>query len=311
MKALPQLLSCLLLTCVASLNSGAAWSDTESKPSVVKTPTQAMHKPHRKHKRCRKEADLAQALPAASVSVAKASPYLDSSVKIASAPNPNVVPAAIVPAAPLTLTKSLSLLPIAAASVPAVAKSNVATAPVPVTKLSMVSIPVPIAVATMPAVAKANLASTLALAAPTRAEIHAPASVAAVVPVTLAVPHASAPALNPYLANSVAFNQATSPAFKVNSPALNVSGDLEQLFGDIRRALPSMPPLADESILPTVKKVYPTGDKPLYVLTFKCPTELVGIVPPPTKVLHWLVSSGMDAINSSNLLPFNMQQVCQ
>jgi hypothetical protein len=71
-----------------------------------------------------------------------------------------------------------------------------------------------------------------------------------------------------------------------------------------------MPPL-DQAILPTIKKVQPTGEKPLYVLTFKCPTELIGIASPPIKVLHWVVTIGMDGINSTNLLPFNMQQVCQ
>ena len=75
--------------------------------------------------------------------------------------------------------------------------------------------------------------------------------------------------------------------------------------------MPSVPPLADAAILPRLKKVYPTGEKPLYVLTFKCPTEVVGIVPPPTKALHFLVTAGMDAVNGTNLLPFNMQQVCQ
>jgi hypothetical protein len=71
-----------------------------------------------------------------------------------------------------------------------------------------------------------------------------------------------------------------------------------------------LPPM-DQAILPVVKTVYPTGEKPLKVLTFKCPTELVGITPLPTKALHELVNLAMDGINSTDLLPFNMQQVCQ
>ena len=71
-----------------------------------------------------------------------------------------------------------------------------------------------------------------------------------------------------------------------------------------------MPP-ADQAILPRIKTVYPTGEKPLKVLTFKCPTELVGITPLPTKALHELVNVAMDGVNRTDLLPFNMQQVCQ
>jgi hypothetical protein len=86
---------------------------------------------------------------------------------------------------------------------------------------------------------------------------------------------------------------------------------LGQVWDSLKSTLlPVMPP-SDQAILPTIKTVYPTGEKPLKVLTFKCPTELVGITPIPTKALHGLVNLGMDAINSANLLPFNMQQVCQ
>jgi hypothetical protein len=74
--------------------------------------------------------------------------------------------------------------------------------------------------------------------------------------------------------------------------------------------LPTMPP-SDQAILPTIKTVYPTGEKPLKVLTFKCPTELVGVSPPTTKLLHEAVNFAFDGINKTNLLPFNMQQVCQ
>ncbi len=71
------------------------------------------------------------------------------------------------------------------------------------------------------------------------------------------------------------------------------------------------PPPSGQAILPTIKTVYPTGEKPLKVLTFKCPTELVGVTPPPTAALHQAVSLAFDGINKTNLLPFNMQQVCQ
>lgn len=70
-------------------------------------------------------------------------------------------------------------------------------------------------------------------------------------------------------------------------------------------------PLEGQSILPRITTVYPTGEKPLVVLTFKCPTELIGVTPLPTKALHDLVTLAMDGLNRSNLLAFNLQQVCQ
>jgi hypothetical protein len=78
-------------------------------------------------------------------------------------------------------------------------------------------------------------------------------------------------------------------------------------------ALPNIPilPGSGQSILPTIKKVYPTGDKPLMVVSFKCPTEMIGVSPPSVSMLHNVVALGMDGINRSNFLPFNMQQVCQ
>ncbi len=109
---------------------------------------------------------------------------------------------------------------------------------------------------------------------------------------------APAPQANPYLANH--------PQFTPPDPMKSIG----QLIKDVKMALPSMPP-SGQSILPVLKTVYPTGEKPLVVLTFKCPTELIGITPLPTKALHDLVNLGMDGINSTNLLAFNMQQVCQ
>ena len=105
---------------------------------------------------------------------------------------------------------------------------------------------------------------------------------------------------------------------QVNNPAK----EWGQVFDGVKSAapgLPSMPSLPalpfvmpeGQSLLPVIKTVYPTGEKPLVIVTFKCPTELVGITPLPTKALHDLVTFGMDSINSSNLLSFNMQQVCQ
>ncbi len=64
------------------------------------------------------------------------------------------------------------------------------------------------------------------------------------------------------------------------------------------------------SILPTITKVYPTGEKPMVVITFNCPTELAGIATPSTKILHGVFDLGFGAINATDLLPWTLQQVC-
>jgi hypothetical protein len=71
-----------------------------------------------------------------------------------------------------------------------------------------------------------------------------------------------------------------------------------------------LPETGEMSLLPIVKTVYPTGEKPMVVITFKCPTELIGITPIPTKILHDVVDGGFSLLNKTNLLDFNLQQVC-
>jgi hypothetical protein len=106
---------------------------------------------------------------------------------------------------------------------------------------------------------------------------------------------------NPYLVNLPHIEAVSAPVFN----------DGRVFAGNaFKLALPQIP-LFEQAILPKIKTVYPTGEKPLVVLTFKCPTELVGIDTPSTLILHKAVNGGMDLINKSNLLAFNMQQVCQ
>jgi len=281
MKPFTQLLSGLLVASVALLNSGAAWSDTEPNKSQAKSSAKATQKKAKKSSH--KAKPVAKARGSAARPATALNPYLPgAAAATASAAKPNpylamAAPAAAPsPAASLALARSLSLASVAA-SAPAVAKAAT-----------------PEAVAAAPA---AVAPATVASAAPVAV---APAAVVAQAPQKAA--STAKPAGNPYLVNSVAFNQPYTPA----SP----SNGLGQVFSDLKLALPSLPS-SDQSILPTVKKVLPTGEKPLYVLTFKCPTELVGITTPPIKALRWLVTASMDGINSTDLLPFNMQQVCQ
>ena len=120
-------------------------------------------------------------------------------------------------------------------------------------------------------------------------------------------------AANPYLQQPTPANQANSNPYlsgyragSTTDPIKNFSSIIDSVQG----FLPSLP-MEGQSILPKIKTVYPTGEKPLVVLTFKCPTELIGITPLPTKALHELVNLGFDGINRTDLLAFNLQQVCQ
>lgn len=147
---------------------------------------------------------------------------------------------------------------------------------------------------------EAKLPGTLAVtavAAPAVAVLTAQAA-APEAPATPPAPAGQAAPSNPYLANQ--------PQFAPLDPAQS----LGQIVNNLKMALPSLPQ-GGQSILPVIKTVYPTGEKPLVVITFKCPTELIGITPLPTKALHDLVNLGLDGINNTNLLAFNMQQVCQ
>jgi hypothetical protein len=128
----------------------------------------------------------------------------------------------------------------------------------------------------------------------------------AVATLAVAAPLVSAPArpqtANPYLVYASAPQAAEVAAAYRPAPPFNA-------LGNLRAMLPSLP---DEgaAILPRIKKVYPTGEKPLVVLTFKCPTELVGVSTPPIKLLRSGIDLAMEGINRTDVLPFNLQQVC-
>jgi hypothetical protein len=122
---------------------------------------------------------------------------------------------------------------------------------------------------------------------------------------------ATAPVLGPIPFSAPAASApVASPSVSKASPlaALDPLQSLSSLFGDVRNSIPI---LNGQDLLPTIKKVYPTGEKPLVILSFKCPTEMLGVTPPPMKALHELINLAFDGVNKTNLLSFNMQQVCQ
>lgn len=262
---------------------------------------------------------IAAVVPAAATATSPAA--VSTVVATTSAPIPDapkVASATATPAAPLILAKSLTLTTITT-SAPVVAQAASVATP-----------------QTAPVVAPRAIP-------PSNPWNTAPASSAR-------VPSQKADTIvarssNPYLAYNAAYNQPYTAFNPIESIGQILSGimfalpsppsvsqpyqttasyqtpatsnaaaptSLGQIFNSLRDYLPEPHlPSPDIDILPSITKVYPTGEKPLYVLTFKCPTELIGITPLPTKALRWLITAGMDGINSTNLLSFNMQQVCQ
>lgn len=188
-------------------------------------------------------------------------------------------------------------------------------------KASAVRKAVPVAKKTrVKAKVKAKASKPAAPVAPELVLMAAPVLGVAPAPVVEPVPHAAAqagvqpptapsyaPRVNPYLVNAVAMEGASLTASLTASPAPVPASRSASGFG---LSLPHVP-LFEQAILPKIQTVYPTGEKPLVVVTFKCPTELVGIDTPSTVILHKAINGGMDLINKSNLLAFNMQQVCQ
>ncbi|MEW6678103.1 MAG: hypothetical protein AB1421_09295 [Pseudomonadota bacterium] len=133
------------------------------------------------------------------------------------------------------------------------------------------------------------------------------------VPVWTGNPRFASGAENPYLPRPVppVARQVFGPIQAAPDPGAVVPPvDLGRVFSGLGAGIPLLPE-SGRSILPTVKKVYPTGEKPLVVVSFKCPTEVIGVTPPTIKLLHDMVDLGMEGLNRTDLLSFNLQQVCQ
>ncbi len=102
----------------------------------------------------------------------------------------------------------------------------------------------------------------------------------------------------------------SAPGTPSRATPANTSNPFSQIFTSLKTLLPSGALTGDTTYLPVIKRVYPTGEKPLVVLNFKCPTEMIGVTPPPMKLLHEAINFGFDGLNKTNLLSFNLQQVC-
>ncbi len=104
---------------------------------------------------------------------------------------------------------------------------------------------------------------------------------------------------------------APSPATSMAPPRASDNSNPSTLGAFWALPTPVFGAVGEQSILPQIKTVYPTGEKPLVVVALKCPTELVGIDTPASAMMHTVVQAGMNLVNSTNLLSFNLQQVCE
>jgi len=359
MKALPQLLSCLLIASVALLNSSVALSsDAQANKELTKSSAGTTHKKAKKSliraKTAQKKARKyrSQAKPVAQAATSVAQPVVAENAYLPSSTAPVVAKANIYLPAAAAATAAINTPPSsAAATPPVVAATSVATAGTPGSDAPK---EIPATPAAPLILAKSLTLTPTAASTPAVAQ-EAPSTTpwntggaAGVQAQSRKADTIIARSQNPYLAYNAAYNTNYNQPFTAFNPVESLSllfsgllfslpslpsasqpgqvsfnqtpatpnaaaaADLRQMFNSLRNYLPEPHlPSADIDILPSITKVYPTGEKPLYVLTFKCPTELIGITPLPTKALRWLITTGMDGINSTNLLSFNMQQVCQ
>ena len=249
----------------------------------------------------------------------------------------------VVPATPVVSA------PITAAPVVAPVASAAPTSPVqvaPAVVAPVLQTPVVAAASTTNAPAQTVVAPLAAVATPTPiavAPIVAPIAAAPIVVAPIANPgwNVAPVTRNPYASSQQPlttqdaanlFNQfgnsvrnslpampqlssLTPPTYNFGNPATAKTTQASVAegafsFNQIFSGLKGLLPQSGDSVLPVIKTVYPTGEKPLVVINFKCPTEVIGISTPPMKLLHELLNYGFDGLNKTNLLSFNLQQVC-
>lgn len=62
--------------------------------------------------------------------------------------------------------------------------------------------------------------------------------------------------------------------------------------------------------IPEINFYKKENTKDLVTVSFKCPTESVGISTPSTKCIHSAVDNILYVMNNSNVLPIDVVQVC-
>jgi hypothetical protein len=195
----------------------------------------------------------------------------------------------------------------------------------------------PLVVSAPQIVPQASINPYMPVATPTMA---APVVTVPTVPLAVLVPPLHAPPVNPYLQHIPVPPVVTNQPQGVFFPAIAKTPSGESIpaaisflpngigkppevptFDDISAQLKNLVPIQLLALLPVnngeshwpiaFKTVHPTGAKPLWVLTLKCPTEAAfGLTTPPVKVVHVILTTVMDGINSTAVLPVDLQQVC-
>jgi hypothetical protein len=326
MKLAAQVLCCALCAALPSAYAESKTSPAPSGKASVKPATKKhkIHhgKTHKKAKLASKAAEPAKPVAMTSgpvVTPAVASPTVSPAAVAASMPLP--APAVQTPPRP-EVVKVAARNPYIAEQYAAMPTNPYLAQGMAVPEVQRANPYLPVATATTAAIPVAPV-NTFAIAAPAA---HMQPATPAVTASTAAQGNSYAPSQAPSLpvaaaAPSVA-TAAVSPEVVQPSPAtqgglksqgsllakLDPLQSLSGLFNDVRTSIPI---LNGQDLLPRIKTVYPTGEKPLVILSFKCPTEMVGVSTPPMKALHEIVNYAFDGINKTNLLSFNMQQVCQ
>lgn len=336
MKNTAKLVCLALFATVPLAYASAAWSETTPKKHVVKTKVKkhAVKTKAKKHKARVKKSATPRIVARTSTSSNRIVAKPQATAPALTASQPLEIPAAAVAAiqpVAVMAASTASPNPYMAQPYAAVKSVNPYLPPPPM--------PWPVQQVAAPTVnpylaSRAPAPAAAAMAAPLSAPLI-PSNPYLAVPMPAPAVNPASASTNPYLASAasaaplsvpvetytqhaVAVPQLAQPApavapspAKAASPGLLASLDpkqgLSDLFGSVRNSIPL---LNDQDLLPTIKKVYPTGEKPLVILSFKCPTEMIGVTPPPMKALHELINLGFDGLNKTNMLSFNLQQVC-
>lgn len=112
-----------------------------------------------------------------------------------------------------------------------------------------------------------------------------------------------APTVNPYLAGWFT----PTPVSEVPNLAAR------QLAANAQWAIQSVTTLPVKVVdtLPSIKRVFPTGGRELWVVSGKCPVEMVtGQYLLPANALRDVIGGLLETINESRLLAFDIQLVC-
>lgn len=112
-----------------------------------------------------------------------------------------------------------------------------------------------------------------------------------------------APPVNPYLAGWFR----PTPASELPSLAA------QQLDTSAQWAVKSVTNLPGQlaKALPSIKRVFPTGGRELWVVSAKCPVEMMtGQSFSPADALRDVVNGLLETLNETQLLKFDIQLVC-